>query len=88
MNGKYIVPHKLRGIRRRRGKVLVIGLVVVLIAATTSWVTYEPPKRVGGPDMTELMYRANESRYSPALVDIYTVNWPEYSDMFYYAPGK
>ena len=72
--------HKRQGIRRRRGKAIVIAIILAMSAITSSVFVADrkEPKKV--PSESELVYMRNVARLSPGEAAIYVEQWPEYAD--------
>lgn len=73
--------HKRAGIRRRRGKAIVlIGLLIVILASASLTISNREPEEPAKPmSPTWLAYMRNTAKYSPALAKIYCQQYPEYA---------
>lgn len=79
-----IGPHQRRGRRRRRGKALVLCVVLAALAAVSSWTMWDKPRKELRqlPDRTALAWMMNQAALSPGHARAFADQYPELADLF------
>lgn len=78
-------PHQRRGRRRRRGKALVLCVVLSMMTICsnmTMWDKPEPKRERARPDPSALGWMINRAAYCPAAARAFADQYPELADLF------
>lgn len=79
---KALGPHQRQGIRRRRGKAVVLIVLLAMLAAMASFTTWDKPEPKNEPSPSMIVYARNLYNMTGynGEAKIYIDRWPEYAD--------
>lgn len=79
---KALGPHQRQGRRRRRGKAVVLFILLAMLAAMASLTTWDKPEPKNEPSPSQIAYARNLYNMTGynGEAKIYIDRWPEYAD--------